>query len=334
MKTWAPIALVTIVVASLAVFAIPRAEGVALSGYFTDDDGTLFENDIDALAFADITRGCNPPANTHFCPDGTVNRGSMAAFLRRALDLPSTSTDYFVDDNNSIFEADINAIAAAGITRGCNPPTNNRYCPDSAVNRGSMAAFLKRALGLPNSNTNYFVDDNGSIFEADINAIAAAGITRGCNPPTNNRYCPGDPVRRGNMAAFLTRALSLPIPILEIPVGRHSAFQCSKDGVRCSLTVDLSAGRAYRVQEGVFQVTPASSAESAQLNSSNTSFAMIVDGSSLSLNELSQITAGGVTARRWRRDLSFSSGTHTLIGVWRWNGTVIQTNTLTIRASG
>jgi hypothetical protein len=41
----------------------------------------------------------------------------------------------------------------------------------------------------------------------DINAIATAGITRGCNPPTNDQYCPGDPVTRQQMASFLQRGL-------------------------------------------------------------------------------------------------------------------------------
>jgi hypothetical protein len=38
-------------------------------GTFSDDDGNIHEADIDAIATAGITRGCNPPANTHFCPD-------------------------------------------------------------------------------------------------------------------------------------------------------------------------------------------------------------------------------------------------------------------------
>jgi hypothetical protein len=273
MKTWVPVVVLMFLIAGLAVFAVPKAD-------------------------------------------------------------PSTNTDYFTDDNNSIFEADINAIAAADITKGCNPPTNNHYCPSSRVDRGAMAAFLKRALDLPSTNTDYFTDDNNSIFEADINAIAAADITKGCNPPGNTWYCPRDPVDRAAMAAFLRRALDLPSPILEIPVGRHSAFTCTKNGERCSLTVELTAGRAYRVQEGLFQVIPASSSENSQFNASNTSFRMTIDGSNTSLNELSQQTSGGVTSRRWRRQLSFSAGTHTLVGTWRWNGTVIQTNTLTIRASG
>jgi hypothetical protein len=52
-----------------------------------------------------------------------------------------------------------------------------------------------------------FWDDDGSVFEADIEALAAAGVTRGCNPPHNTRFCPEQPVTRGQMAAFLARAL-------------------------------------------------------------------------------------------------------------------------------
>jgi len=50
----------------------------------------------------------------------------------------------FTDDDASIFEADIEWMAANGITSGCNPPANDNYCPDSAVTRGQMAAFMKR----------------------------------------------------------------------------------------------------------------------------------------------------------------------------------------------
>jgi hypothetical protein len=115
----------------------------------------------------------------------------------------------FCDDDDSIFENAIEKIADAGITQGCNPPTNNKYCPDQQVTRGAMAAFLSRALNLPASNSIDFIDDNGSIFEGSIQKIAGAGITLGCNPPTNTRFCPNDYVTRGAMAAFLARALGL-----------------------------------------------------------------------------------------------------------------------------
>jgi len=72
-----------------------------------------------------------------------------------------------------------------------------------------MAAFLVRALGLTDDGGgDHFVDDNGSVFESDIDKLATAGVTKGCNPPTNNRFCPGSAVTRAQMAAFLHRALT------------------------------------------------------------------------------------------------------------------------------
>ena len=113
----------------------------------------------------------------------------------------------FIDDDGHIHEQSIEAIADAGITLGCNPPTNDRYCPSDRVTRGQMAAFLVRALNLTNDGGgNHFVDDNGTIFEGAIDKLATAGITLGCNPPTNNRYCPDSFVTRAEMAAFLVRA--------------------------------------------------------------------------------------------------------------------------------
>jgi glucose/arabinose dehydrogenase len=203
-------ALKRLVVVGLIV-SLPLAAAAQLppGGTFSDDDGNTHEADIEAIAAEGITKGCNPPFNDLYCPDDTVTRGQMAAFIRRALDLPSTDTDHFDDDSGSTFEADINAIAERGITRGCNPPANTRFCPDKPVTRGEMSAFLRRAFEIPQSSTDHFDDDSGSTFESDINAIADKGITRGCNPPANTRYCPDEPVERDQMASFLTRALNL-----------------------------------------------------------------------------------------------------------------------------
>jgi hypothetical protein len=72
-----------------------------------------------------------------------------------------------------------------------------------------MAAFLHRALGgvLPAGEPVVFVDDDGSVFEADIEWLGATGITKGCNPPDNDRFCPSSTVTRAQMASFLVRAL-------------------------------------------------------------------------------------------------------------------------------
>ena len=121
---------------------------------------------------------------------------------------PSGPDVSFLDTAGHVFAADIDWLASSGITKGCNPPANNRFCPDDFVTRGQMAAFLVRALGYTDTGSgNLFVDDDGHVFEADIARLATAGVTRGCNPPANNRFCPDDFVTRGQMAAFLRRAL-------------------------------------------------------------------------------------------------------------------------------
>jgi hypothetical protein len=71
-----------------------------------------------------------------------------------------------------------------------------------------MAAFLVRALGYTDDGGgDLFVDDDDSSFEGDIDRLGTAGVTRGCNPPANTRFCPDDFVTRGQMAAFLFRVL-------------------------------------------------------------------------------------------------------------------------------
>jgi PKD repeat protein len=175
---------------------------------FTDITASVFGLDIAWLSATGITKGCNPPSNNQFCPNANVTRGQMAAFLARGLGLTDRLNDPFTDDDNSIFEADIEKLAAAGITKGCNPPANDMFCPDSKVTRGQMAAFLVRALGyVDDGGGNLFIDDDDSIFEGDIDKLGTAGVTKGCNPPTNNMYCPDGFVTRGQMAAFLHRAL-------------------------------------------------------------------------------------------------------------------------------
>lgn len=174
------------------------ASGPVTPSVFTDISSSTFKNDILWLEASGITKGCSP---TKFCPDDKVTRGQMAAFLVRGLHLPPTTTDYFTDDNASTFENDINALAKSGITKGCTP---TKFCPNDNVTRGQMAAFMVRGLHLPAATKDYFTDDNGTTFEDDINRLAESGITKGCTPTT---YCPDDDVTRGQMAAFLHRAL-------------------------------------------------------------------------------------------------------------------------------
>ncbi len=162
---------------------------------------STFKGDIEWAYAEGITTGCSAE---RFCPNDLVTRAQMASFLSRALGLTGTPPDAFVDDETSSHELDINRIAAAGLTTGCNA-VQHLYCPNANVRRDEMASFLSRALELTGNPPNAFVDDNGNTHELNINRIAAAGITNGCNIP-QQLYCPSQFVTRGQMAAFLHRA--------------------------------------------------------------------------------------------------------------------------------
>jgi glucose/arabinose dehydrogenase len=193
---------------ALLVATLPLA-ALAPGGTFTDDDGSVHEGGIEAIAAEEITVGCNPPFGDLFCPERLISRAEMATMVSRARSLPPTATDHFVDDNGHVLEGAINRIAEAGITVGCNPPANDRFCPDQGLTRAQAAAFLARALGIGASPNDHFVDDNGHVLEGAINRIAEAGITVGCNPPTNDRFCPDRGLTREQMATMITRAIGL-----------------------------------------------------------------------------------------------------------------------------
>jgi type VII secretion-associated serine protease mycosin len=178
---------------------------VAMSGSFTtgtaafaDTVGNRFEADINWLAASGITVGCAPEL---FCPKGVVHRDQMATFLVRANNLPAASRDYFVDDEGNKHEDRINRLAQSKITSGC---SDTRFCPSGAVTRAQMASFLARALNLPPATKDWFVDDETSKHESNINRMREAGITWGCS--LENSFCPDGLVTREQMAAFLHRA--------------------------------------------------------------------------------------------------------------------------------
>ena len=115
----------------------------------------------------------------------------------------------FTDDDGNEHEGFIEAIAAAGITLGCNPE-GTLYCPAEPVRRDQMASFIARGFELPAAGEDFFPDDEGNTHEDNINRVAAAGITLGFDDGT---FGPTLLVSRAQMASFLARAMELdPVP--------------------------------------------------------------------------------------------------------------------------
>jgi hypothetical protein len=196
--------------AATFLLALLIATPALAGGTFSDDDVSVHEGAIEAIAAAGITSGCGP---NEFCPESDVTREQLAAFIVRAFNLSAGGENPFSDTSSSIFEAEIAAVSKAGLVKGCNPPNNDQFCPTRKVTRAEMATFLVRSLKLERGrNFDKFSDIGDSPHKTDIRMLAKAGVTQGCNPPDNSRFCPDDHVSRAQMASFLARALNLPIP--------------------------------------------------------------------------------------------------------------------------
>ena len=106
---------------------------------------------IEELYLQGVTGGCqaSPPL---FCPQNTVNRQQMSAFLLKMFYgpgyLPIPCTGIFDDVTcPSLFGDYIEALFNLQIAAGCSasPPL---YCPTDVTKRKQMAAFLVRTFGL------------------------------------------------------------------------------------------------------------------------------------------------------------------------------------------
>jgi hypothetical protein len=169
---------------------------------------------IEAIAAEGITRGCSTDGSL-FCPSEAVSRGQMASLLARALALPATELDAFEDDAGSVHEDSINRAAAAGIVVG---RPGRRFEPAASLTRAQLATLLVRAFDLPPATRAFgFVDvAPGSTHAENIERLAAAGITLGCDAD-GPRFCPDATATRAQMASLLGRALGLSPVDLEPP---------------------------------------------------------------------------------------------------------------------
>ncbi|HEY9421289.1 MAG TPA: S-layer homology domain-containing protein, partial [Thermoanaerobaculia bacterium] len=196
-------------------WAVPRA---AVLNTFSDVAADFWAWPfVEALAAAGLTTGC---AAGQFCPETSVSRAETAAFLVRGIHgpgfVPPPATGTVFQDVPADYWAAswIEQIFQDGLTSGCAsaPP---RFCPEQPLTRAEMAVFLLRAkhggaYTPPAATGTVFSDVPAGDWAASwIEQLAAEGITTGCAP---GLYCPEAPVSRAQMAAFLTRTFSLPLP--------------------------------------------------------------------------------------------------------------------------
>jgi hypothetical protein len=181
--------------------------------FFDVPESNPFHDAVFTVATDGVSVGCG---GGNYCPDASVKRSQMAVFLLKAehgaayVPPPATGS-VFSDVSASAFAAAwIERLKAEGITGGCG---NGKYCSNKAVKRSQMAVFLlKASLGAsyspPAAKGTVFSDVPKSAFAAAwIEDLHARGMTSGCG---GGKYCPSSVSTRGQMAAFLVTAFSLP----------------------------------------------------------------------------------------------------------------------------
>ncbi len=183
--------------------------GVDEPGFEDVPEGT-HQAGIEALRNAGILDGteCGPDL---LCPTQPIKRWMMAVWLVRALDGadpdPVTESRFTDAGADRWWTPYVERLAELEVTRGCDTRPA-RFCPYELVTRGQMASFLTRAFDLGKGLPSGFTDTAGSTHADAIDAVAAAGITRGCLVfPA--RYCPGANTNKGQTATLVARALEL-----------------------------------------------------------------------------------------------------------------------------
>ena len=199
---------------------------------FTDIAGNLFALEIRCLADYGITQGTTA---TTYSPASPVRRQQMALFLAR---LALVAVDPEELEGIEIEPAPFTDLAGAtpeaqvaitllwnlGVMQGTGATT---FDPAGLVTRAQMATMIDNVQavlqgdeeGFPTPAEDVFDDDDGSVHEDAINAIAAAGIAEGAAP---GRFVPQAHVTRAQMAAFLMRHVQVNVeaglvePIYEV----------------------------------------------------------------------------------------------------------------------
>ncbi len=189
---------------------------------YTDISGVDATNKtaINCISGYGIAKGTTA---TLYNPTGVVNRSQMALFLTRLATVANVTLDSkdagFTDiaGETAVAQTAINQLANLGVAKG---KTATSYAPGEGVSRAQMASFLNRLQAVIEKKTptsagsfstaagtkDYYTDDNGSVAEADINAITAGGIATGTG---GTNFSPSNGVSRAQMALFIARDLEV-----------------------------------------------------------------------------------------------------------------------------
>jgi len=199
----------------------PQAFTGAASGITGPPGGTYVINDATAdygTAGPGVTVDCNSATGdcylmtisgsrpvAHWDATFTENLTFSAAFNTWTIHIGNSFTDVLTSNQFYFF---VESLFHSGVTGGCGIGI---YCPNNAVTRAQMSAFLLKAEHgpayiPPPCTPGVFADVAcPSLFADWIEQLFAEGITGGCSVGPPALYCPGNPVTRAQMSVFLLK---------------------------------------------------------------------------------------------------------------------------------
>ena len=248
------------------------------------------------------------------------------------MDLQPQVSSFSDVDPSGTHAGAIGAIHAAGITLGCNE-SGTDFCPHDAITRAGVASFLARALDLEPRSTGPFTDVSG-VHVGNINALAHAGITIGCND-AGTQFCPRHDVSRAQMASLLARGFELD-PVQLLPRMRLTGLQteCAGSTPVCSTTSGPANTGDFYIQEGWFYNLPYESGDAGRFASAE--FRLLIDGERVDDDYSTPMTdlLGTMVVLEGYLVTDLEPGLHTIVAEWWWDGEAALTSVVDINVTG
>lgn len=147
-----------------------------------------------------LSKGIKGVSETEFGVYTNIKRVDAAVMLVQVLglDINSAPSSGFTDVPSRAVKY-VNALKAAGITKGTSPTVFNS---SSAITRGELAVWIQKGFHLKNSNAVSFVDVPNYLQEA-VGALVSNKITNGIS---STMFGTNMAAKRGDYAIFLKRA--------------------------------------------------------------------------------------------------------------------------------
>ena len=194
--------LALILTCSLSVTAFASLEDTGFSDVDADDwfaESAVYVRDNGVM---------NGTSDTTFNPNGTTNRGQIAAILYRAAGSPAVSgAADFPDVTAGAYYADAASWAAAnGIVTGYSDGT---FGPGDPITRQQLAAILWRYAGSPAAESGTDYADESAIASYAVTAVDWARDTGVITGRDGNVFDPNGRATRAQAAVILHRYLEL-----------------------------------------------------------------------------------------------------------------------------